>query len=116
MKLVVSLFFIALVTGCTYLVSSKVFSKREKSKKPNRKPLLISAIVIVTLLVLLASVIYRSETAADIWCGKSHKVTSIPPATLKSAMDYFEQGNYDYDIGDCSKAVISYTKSIELDP
>ncbi|HZE87358.1 MAG TPA: tetratricopeptide repeat protein [Methylomirabilota bacterium] len=116
MKLVVSLIFIALFTGFTYLISSKIFSKDKKNKKSNRKSLLISAIVMVTLLVLLASAIYRSETAADIWCGKTHEVTSSPPANLKSAMDYFEQGNYDYDTGDCSKAIISYTKSIKLDP
>jgi len=31
-------------------------------------------------------------------------------------MDYFEQGNYDYDTGNCEKAIVAYTKSIELNP
>lgn len=113
MKLVILLLFIALVTGFTYLISSKVFNK---SKKPNRKPLLVSAIVMIALLGLLASAIYRSTTAPDMWCSKIHEATSTPPATHKSAMDYFKQANYDYDTGNCRKAITSYTESIKLDP
>jgi tetratricopeptide (TPR) repeat protein len=115
MKLVISLLFIAFVTGFTYLVSSQIFKNR-KAKHSTRKPLLVSIIVAVGLLGLLAAIIYRSETVADVWCGKTHEVTSHAPQTLKSAKDYFEQGNYDYDSGNCNKAISSYTKSIELDP
>lgn len=117
MKLVVSLFFIALVTGCVYLFSSKIFSKDKKNKKKfNRKPLLVSAVIMVALLGLLASAMYKSATAPDMWCSKTHEVTSNPPALLTSAIDYFNQGNYDYDTGNCAKAITDYTASITLDP
>ena len=116
MKLVVLLLFIVLVTGVTYLVSSKVFYKTKKGKKFNRKPLLISAVVMVGLLGLLAFVIYRSATAPDMWCSKTHETTSIPPSNHTSAMDYYEQGNYDYDTGSCTKAIADYTVSITMDP
>lgn len=117
MKLVVSLFFIALVTGCVYLFSSKIFSKDKKSKKKfNRKSLLITAVIMVALLGLLASALYKSATAPDMWCSKTNEVTSNPSATLTSAMDYFQQGNYDYDTGNCPKAITDYTASIKYDP
>ena len=31
-------------------------------------------------------------------------------------MDYFLQGNYDYDTGNCVKAIADYTTSISLNP
>jgi tetratricopeptide (TPR) repeat protein len=58
---------------------------------------------------------YRDTTLADLQCSASHSTTNIPPAGLKTAADYFEQGNYDYDTGNCVKAIADYTNSINLD-
>jgi tetratricopeptide (TPR) repeat protein len=59
---------------------------------------------------------YRSAVAPDTQCSTTHTATTTPPASLKTTTDYFEQGNYDYDTGDCSKAIVDYTESIKLDP
>ncbi len=115
MKPVVLLFFIAVCTGFTYLISSKLFTSK-KGKKLSRKPLIASIIVALALLGLLGLTIYRGATAPDMWCSKTHIPTSTPPATLTSAMDYFDQGNYDYDTGNCSKAITEYTQAVKLDP
>lgn len=116
MKFLGTLIGIVFISGFVYVITSKLFFVSKKSKKFNRKPLFISAIVLVSLLSLFALVLYRSATAPDMWCSKTHIPSTPPPTVLKSAIDYFEQGNYEYDTGNCSKAIISYTKSIALDP
>jgi tetratricopeptide (TPR) repeat protein len=50
----------------------------------------------------------------DTWCTAIRNSTSYPPAVLKTSMDYFEKGNYDYDTGRCKEAIADYAKSIEL--
>lgn len=116
MKLLISLLLIALIAYGVYWLSSKVVNKNKKQKKNNRKPLLFAGLTVIILLGFLGGIIYRSATAPDMQCEKTHAATSQPPMALKSAMDYFEQGNYDYDAGDCKKAIADYTKSIELNP
>src|SRR5437667_100531 len=114
MKLLISLLLIAIIAYVVYWLSSKIVSKDKKQKRPNRKPFFFAGITALILLGFLGCIIYRSATAPDMQCGETHVATAKPPTTLKSAMDYFEQGNYDYEIGDCSKAIAAYTKSIEL--
>lgn len=41
---------------------------------------------------------------------------SAPPATLVTAQDYFTQGNYQYDLGNCDAAIAAFTRALELDP
>ena len=41
---------------------------------------------------------------------------SKPPATLISAQDYFLQGDYDYEQGECEKAIADYTAAVRLNP
>src|SRR5712692_10111713 len=49
-------------------------------------------------------------------CGGGSKPLSAPPAQLVTAADYFEQGDYDYEQGNCDAAIADYTRAIALDP
>jgi tetratricopeptide (TPR) repeat protein len=49
-------------------------------------------------------------------CGPGQSASSQPPASRVTAADYFAQGDYDFDRGDCAAAVADYTRSIALDP
>ncbi|MGB8647076.1 MAG: tetratricopeptide repeat protein [Anaerolineae bacterium] len=44
------------------------------------------------------------------------KPFSIAPTALVTAEDYFAEGDYDYDQGDCDTALDNYTRAIELNP
>jgi len=49
-------------------------------------------------------------------CGGNAKLNTTPPAQLVSAADFFTQGDYDYDQGDCEAAIAGYTRALALDP
>ncbi|HSX39930.1 MAG TPA: tetratricopeptide repeat protein [Candidatus Saccharimonadales bacterium] len=55
-----------------------------------------------------------STLQQDKQCTTTHQASTTPPAALVTAVDYFDQGNYDYDVGDCKKAVLDYTQAIKL--
>lgn len=116
MKLLVSLLFIAIIATGVYLLSAGISNRNKKHKKPNWIPFMIATIVAFALFGFLAFQMYRSATAPDTQCTTIHAVTSNPPTTLKSAMDYFTQGDYDFDTGNCAKAIADYTASIQLNP
>ena len=44
------------------------------------------------------------------------KPFSKAPATLISAQDYFMQGDYNYEQGECDRAITDYSRAIELNP
>jgi len=115
MKLLFLLFVTAIIGVGTYTLSSKLF-KTKKSKKFNIKSFGISLLVVVLLLSLIALGIYFSSNQADLQCGASHQVTSQVLSSPKTASDWFNQGNYQYDKGNCQLAVADYTKAIALNP
>jgi tetratricopeptide (TPR) repeat protein len=106
MKFFVSIAVIAFISAVVYYLS----------KKNRRRAIVLTITVAVLLLGFLAYAMYKSATAPDIQCSTTHTTTNTPPASLKTAMDYFEQGNYDYDTGNCAKAIADYTQSIKLNP
>lgn len=116
MKLLVSLIFISIIAMFVYLNFSKVTSKKQKHKKIDWKPIVITTIVTFLLLIFLAFQMHKAAVAPDTQCGTVHKTISRLPAKLESAMDYFIQGNYDYDTGNCGKAINNYNISILLNP
>jgi len=107
------LFLTVIIGAVVYFYTSQ---KTTHTKRYNWKPAGITALVVLILLGLIASGMYRSATAPDTQCSTVHATTSYPPSTLTSAMDYFLLGNYDYDTGNCQKAIVDYTTSIQLDP
>ncbi|HEY6073366.1 MAG TPA: tetratricopeptide repeat protein [Anaerolineales bacterium] len=44
------------------------------------------------------------------------KSLSVPPAALLTAQDYFMHGDYEYEQGDCEKAISDYSKALKLNP
>jgi tetratricopeptide (TPR) repeat protein len=110
MKLVVMLFFIVGVCAAVYIFLIHI----KNFKKIHIKALIISGIFGIILVTLLGIGIYKGSTAPDTWCTSIRNTTSYPPVELKTAMDYFEKGNYEYDRGNCKQAVADYAKSIQL--
>jgi tetratricopeptide (TPR) repeat protein len=77
------------------------------------------AAVILLAVGLLGLVGVRNAVQAaqtNTWCTRSHKTASQPPTALTTAADYFAQGDYDYDRGDCTAAIGDYTMAITLNP
>ena len=68
------------------------------------------------LLIFFVFTIYSAATQPDTQCTTTHTTTSQPPAHLLTAMDYFLQGDYEYDRGNCKQAIAAYTRSIQLNP
>jgi tetratricopeptide (TPR) repeat protein len=115
MKFFVSLVVITVIAAIVYYFLSNG-PKRNKKPKINRKAIAITIFVTLILLGFLAFVMYRDSVAVDLQCSTTHATTTTQPATLKTAMDYFLLGNYDYDTGNCQKAITDYTTSISLNP
>src|SRR5579871_3772156 len=116
MKLLFLLFIVVLIGSGVYVFSLKWFHGKKKKKKTDWRPLGISLAVVLVLLGLIGIGIYSSDRQPDLQCGVSHTTTSTPPSSFTTAMDYFAQGNYDYDIGNCQEAIGAYTKAISLNP
>ncbi len=66
----------------------------------------------LTLAVIGAA---HSALSGDIQCGKSHNTETNPPAKTETANDYFEMGDYQYDLGSCDEAINNYTNAINMD-
>ena len=52
----------------------------------------------------------------DYACGPVSGATSSAPTALVSAQDWFARGDYDFDRGDCAKAIADYSQAIALKP
>ena len=75
----------------------------------------------LTLLIVAALGIFGVQDAVraastNTWCTTVHTPSSHPPAALTAATDYFMQGDYDYDRGDCTGAIAAYSEAISRDP
>ncbi len=92
--------------------------KKNVSKKYKRgNYIFLGAIgILVFLLFLFVAKGVSSAFAPDPQCIIPHQTSSQPPSTLTSAQDFFKQGNYDYDVGNCKKAIDDYTQAIQRNP
>jgi tetratricopeptide (TPR) repeat protein len=118
MKLFIICVGILIIGIVVYWFSSKL---TKGTKKRNRKNIhgnaIAIALVVVTLLLgWVFSQIYESVSAPDSQCAAYHAAPSYPPMKPVTAMDYFVQGNFDYDTGNCAKAIADYSQSIERNP
>lgn len=109
------LLFITFFIGCAVYIFLSLI-KHNKKDSTSRKPILISVGVVIALLLLIAVGMYKSSLQDDIQCSSTHTTTTNPPLTLSTATDYFTQGDYDYERGNCQKAISDYSKSIALNP
>lgn len=115
MKLLFLLVVTAIIGIGAYLVSF-LFLKGKKKKKLRFLPFGIAGFVVVLLLGLISFGMYSSLHEPDFQCSKTHVVITKPPSNLTTAMDFFTQANYEYDTGNCTQAIASYSKAIELNP
>lgn len=82
---------------------------------PKQKwPYILAALFIFVGLVTFRAAEQSYQT--DVQCNQTHQTTSRPPLTLTTSTDYLSLGDYDYDTGNCTQAVIDYSKAIALDP
>ena len=77
--------------------------------------LIFAAVVVFCLALGLFGVYGANEPVVS--CASASKTPlSTAPATLVTAQDYFAQGDYDYEQGNCDKAIADYARAIELNP
>lgn len=67
-------------------------------------------------LVLGVFAAYNASQPVVSCASASKKPSSIPPAMLATAQDYLAQGDYDYEQGNCDKAIADYARALELNP
>jgi tetratricopeptide (TPR) repeat protein len=91
-----------------------LFIHKSKKNKPARQLWLLVAIFIIVLIGFLGFKFLNSINIPDTQCTTSHVSNSLLPKSLITADDYFNQGNYDYDIGKCKQAIVDYSKAIQL--
>ncbi len=72
--------------------------------------------VAASCLVLGLFVAYNASQPVVSCAAAPKKPFSTPPVALVTAQDYFVQGDYDYEQGNCEKAISDYTRAIELNP
>lgn len=76
--------------------------------------------LLLTVLTLVFAIsglkMYGISTQPDAQCFTSHTPTTTPPQKLKTAKDFLQQGDYEYEKGACDRAVQNYTKAINLNP
>ena len=113
MKLLFLLFLI-LTTGVAVYFYFPLNKTEKKQKKLHMKAFGTATGIVLMLLLLLSYGLYTSATAPDTQCTKTHATKTKPPESLQTALDYFEQGNYNYDIGNCNEAISDYAQAITL--
>lgn len=103
-----------LLAGIGLIFLFEYLIKRYPKKKWLKKWKIRGPIVIVLVTIVLIGI--EAFLKPDMHCRVSHKTETVPPISLVTARDYFDQGNYDFDIGDCKRAIDDYSQSLRLDP
>jgi tetratricopeptide (TPR) repeat protein len=112
MKLLFLLFVSITITIAVFIFSSKLFGNK-KNKSFHWKPVSISAFVLLFLLSFIAFGVYSSSHQPDIQCKPNFTTISTLPI-VNTANDYLKQGDFYYDQGNCTQAIVAYTKAIQL--
>jgi tetratricopeptide (TPR) repeat protein len=78
--------------------------------------LLVLTVGVIFCLALGLFGVYQASQPVVSCASAPKKPLSSVPASLVTAQDYFAQGDYDYEQGDCDKAIANYTRALEIDP
>ncbi len=97
MKLLFLLSVIVIFGVGVYAVTSRLINAKKKIKKFNVKALFIAGITVISLLGIVATLLYNDSNVLDSQCSRVHTITSSPPQNPHSVTEYFALGNYDYD-------------------
>lgn len=93
-----------------------LITKIKKIKKTDKVKLVLVVLIILVLLPGFLMFLKHFLNQQDVWCSSIHTTTLSPLSNPKTAADYFNQGNYNFSIGNCGGAIVDYSVSIELDP
>src|SRR3954469_21180149 len=103
-----------------FFVRSLLYGNKQQLKTEWKKWSLVAVIVMTGFGFGIAKA-YSAATAPNPQCTAAHVTSaeqnahrSEPPATLQTALDYFAQGDDDYDQGHCAQAIADYTQAIKL--
>lgn len=91
-------------------------TKRRTRHNSHARKLPWAIIGIVASVLALGLIWIRYTTHTDTWCSTTHQPTTAPPLHLQNATEYFIQGDYEYERGNCYGAIVDYSRSIELNP
>ena len=94
----------------------KKVSRPKNSESAKQRKFSFIVVLAVAILGLSSYSIYKSYVEPDAQCLATHVATTQPPKQLKTATDFFTQGDYEYESGDCKKALDSYAKATKLNP
>lgn len=90
---------------------------RKKQGNSNSKYL---TIIIIVAIILVAPIflfwLKHALTQKDKWCTTEHVTSMAIVSNPKTATDYYNRGNYNFDTGNCEAAIIDFNKSLELNP
>lgn len=84
-----------------------------------RPPLRYKRVLIASLmgfLVLSGTYLTLWRMGQDTHCYTKHETDTKPPEKVSTAQEFFDQANYDFDIGSCAKATIEYGIAIKTYP
>ena len=84
-----------------------------------RNTVIVLAAIITPILLGVAAFAFSTAQVATqpvITCAPVQGAATQPPASLITAQDYFAQGDYQFDLGNCDGAIAAYTRAIELKP
>lgn len=81
-----------------------------------RHALLAPVVAIGALFAVGASAAGSAAAQTDTQCTTAHPAESVPPVSLVTAQDYLALGDYDYERGDCEKAIDDYSHALAIDP
>jgi len=72
---------------------------------------------VAAMCLVLGSIVAYNASQPIASCGSATKKPfSAAPSALVTAQDYLAQGDYDYEQGNCDKAIADYARAIELNP
>jgi tetratricopeptide (TPR) repeat protein len=74
--------------------------------------LFVAAVIFLARTGVLREAVTRSAVRAEL----PPTATSAPPAAHITAADYMAQGDYDFDLGNYTRAITDYTRAIALNP
>ena len=106
MKLLILIFFEIIL----FFILKQVFKK--KKLKKFQKFLTLGLILLIPL--TFGAIALHDAFQPDKQCLSIHRTESTPPSALKTPENYLHQGDYDYERGDCGKAILDYSKAIQL--
>ena len=116
MKLLFLLSIAVIIAILVYVISFLFESFSHKRKKSHRKALLISFFVFIVLTGLIFFGAYVSRFQSDLQCKSVSSLSLLPPSPIDTPNGHLKQGDFYYEHGDCERAIIEYTKTIQLYP